>query len=203
MGMLFNTQATIDVRDGANTAFKNAAGGIAALRADPNWALAFGALPGPSTNNPAGGTFNLITSNHLPHPFPTSIVPSNAGKMLRWSTWVGFLDTQTNALDPGNFISQTIGAAIQAGLNNNPHPYAQIEFYVVPDPNSASTSISAQASDFQDANGEWSKIIYNLYSAAGPCARRRFGRSSSRPAWTSKIEPIGLAPSHCNPKQLV
>jgi hypothetical protein len=157
MGMLFNTPGTNDVISAANYAFRNAGAGtgIARLRADPTWADAFGILPaatGAGGHNPHGGTLNLVTS--LPDP----IQPSGAhpGARPRWRQWLNLFDTQTNVLDPGNYVAETVGMAIKAALNDN--TYTQIEFFAVPD--AINNFISAEAHDFYDDNsGEWSVII--------------------------------------------
>jgi hypothetical protein len=144
MGMLFNTQSTLDIVSQLNANFD--AGNLPARAGSPamfdNWPL-------------ANGTYTAVA---VPLRILTNAIedPNN-----NWQKWLGHFDKSPNSKVSGQQVAATVGNAIgnalrgkkEDGSNQNFH---QIEFFAVPD---SGTKISATALDLADSKGDWSKVI--------------------------------------------
>jgi hypothetical protein len=163
MGMLFNTEATVEIIAKVNAAFNKQ--GVRRLRIDQNlagggggggtdWMSIFNALPNAGGKN---GTYASVVKD-----FP---IDFDEGKSLRsknWRAWLNKMDgsTMTNPDTGAGQINVAlyIGQKISAVINDT--SYDQIEFFAVPTapPASAARNISASARDVT-ANAEKSMVI--------------------------------------------
>jgi hypothetical protein len=161
MGMLFNTDGTLDVAKAANKTFRIAA--LTEFRKDlNNWVNTFnklGAIQQPY--NPTGSTYDLVTK-YLPivGGVQLTIKPSatsGAGSPGNWQKWLGYFDTQVNSLATidGEIVAKTVGKEIANVLSNTSHN--AVEFFVVPE--GKYTTISAESNDFADGGGQLTRII--------------------------------------------
>lgn len=141
MGMLFNTPGTLSLLSTLNQKFSK--GNISYLA---GLATTFQNLP------PGNGTYAGVAA-------PLGILPdvSIANAQANWQKWLGHFDKHDNSKDPGKKVAKTVGKGISDALNNL-GKFKQVEFFAVPD-DSKDKKISATVLDFQDENGEWSKII--------------------------------------------
>jgi hypothetical protein len=150
MGMLFNTDDTIAMLRIVNLAFNQA--GLSRIRNDK------------TTTAPTAQTFTTLgsvvaTYTAVAKPLGIDFDAGSGLRSIRWQKWLGYLDSiqQPSTMKS---VSNYIGNAISIAITSKSPIYSQVEFFVVPTPASAKVpTISALAQDFQDVNGEYSKII--------------------------------------------
>lgn len=153
MGMLFNTDDTVEILSILNHAFNRA--GMARLRTDTD-------APSAATFSTLGGAVDTYTN--VCAVLGVDFDGGTGLRSKRWRKWLKKLDSiHQGAAGPGGvvpYVSSYIGKAIANAISNVGQTYSQVEFFAVPTPpNAGAPTISALAQDFKDKNGEYSLII--------------------------------------------
>jgi hypothetical protein len=157
MGMLFNTDATMDILKVINGVFNK--NGLKRIRENStSWQNAFNSLPNGTT-----GTYATINGN----PSMSLNIDLDGGKGLRsanWQIWLKILDKTTMTPNPdtgsGSInVSNYIGVHIKAAIADT--SFTQIEFFAVPgkSPSSSSSNITAVAAPYSDGSSDKSLIV--------------------------------------------
>lgn len=155
MGMLFNTDGTIEILSKLNDTFAHA--GLARLKTDDGkrskkWSKLFKKI----------GTGGNGTYTSVAKPLGVDLDSAATGglKSQNWQTFLAYLDANSNNDGTGDNIATVIGKGISKAITQQQPPYVQIEFYAVPvKPPQGGPYVSAQITDYNDANGELSLIV--------------------------------------------
>lgn len=146
MGMLFNTDTTLNMLMVVNTAFNR--DGLNRIRNDkaPGWPTIFGGLPG------TAGTYALAAS-----PLNVDLDGGRGLRSKRWQSWLKILDKNTNT--NGTNLATYVGTQINNAIANTGATYTAIEFFAVPTAPSAGASITALGTDYPNGDGTMTKVI--------------------------------------------
>lgn len=149
MGMLFNTEATIEIIKKLNSAFDR--DGLRRLRND--------------VNPPAGGWatwFQNLSTNksHSTAVLLGIVLDSGSGlRHANWKAWLGLIDKQDQTVTgTKKKVADWVGKAISDALTNNGNTFVAVEFFAVPT-SSVATPLAVFWTPFTDHNNETTMII--------------------------------------------
>ncbi|MGO8831808.1 MAG: hypothetical protein ACLQE9_03205 [Roseiarcus sp.] len=160
MGMLFNTDATIEILAKLNETFSNA--GLARLKvADAANAQYWSNLFQTIGTTVSGNVINTYDSVAVPLGIDLEVGSSKKGlKTANWQAFLKHVDNHfNNAAGTGDHVSTRIGKKIATAITQTTNPYAQVEFFAVPSPKSAAPYVSVSFVDYSDPNSGLSLIV--------------------------------------------
>lgn len=153
MGMLFNTDATLEMLRRVNATFNDhGLAGIKGANAAAHWDTLFASL---GTGGAPSSTHDFVTTN-----FGLDIDYGSAGATFHARNWKKFLDYIDSHVNTGVSTNNTvtdIGTAIANAING---AHTRIEFFAVPtEPPNTGSKVRATSHDHTDAAGDLTLII--------------------------------------------